>query len=325
MNHTMSASCSIEPTPKVRKLRALVLALFNRTAELRQGHNGQVKLLGQALEAAADLRNLLNAVVIPALAAARQQLEVVDDDQADVLLALQSAGAGAQCRNGQAGRVVNVQGQAVQLASDACELAEFVEVHVARADLRARDVALFGKHTGGELVGRHFQAEEGDRGAGGSCGIDAVGNVLQHPARGVEGDVGGKRGLAHARTAGEDDEVGAVHAAHPRIDLREAGGDAGQSAAVGERRFGDHQRFLGRVGEGLDLALAPALFGNLVELGLGALDLLERLDVLAGVERAGDEVTADPDQAAQQREVVDLRAKSRAAISAAPEPVSCAR
>jgi hypothetical protein len=34
--------------------------------------------------------------------------------------------------------------------------------------------------------------------------------------RGVEGDVGGKRGLAHARAAGEDDEVGAVHAADRR-------------------------------------------------------------------------------------------------------------
>jgi hypothetical protein len=53
--------------------------------------------------------------------------------------------------------------------------------------------------------------------------------------------------------------------------------------------------------------LRHRLLGVLVELGLGTLDLLERLDVLAGVERAGDEVPADPDQAAQQRKIVDLR------------------
>ncbi len=98
-----------------------------------------------------------------------------------------------------------------------------------------------------------------------------------------------------------------MHAAHPRIDVGKAGGDARQRAARIERGLGDQQRFLGGVGEGLDLAFAPALLGDLVELGLGAFDLFERLDVLRRVERSGDEVAADRDQAAEQREIVDLR------------------
>ena len=59
-------------------------------------------------------------------------------------------------------------------------------------------------------------------------------------------------------------------------------------------------------GERLGLAFDPAFLGNLVKLGLGAFDLLERRDFLAGVERAFDQVAADPDQRAKQRQIVDL-------------------
>jgi hypothetical protein len=68
------------------------------------------------------------------------------------------------------------------------------------------------------------------------------------------------------------------------------------------------------------------LLGDLVELGLGALDLLERRDFLAGVERAFDQVAADADQrCAAARGRRSAAAKSRAPMIAAPEPVSCAR
>jgi hypothetical protein len=46
---------------------------------------------------------------------------------------------------------------------------------------------------------------------------DAVGRS-RRSGRGVEGDVGGKRGLAHARTAGKDDKVGIVQAADLFVD-----------------------------------------------------------------------------------------------------------
>ena len=57
----------------------------------------------------------------------------------------------------------------------------------------------------------------------------------------------------------------------------------------------------------LGLAGGAAFLGDLVELGLRLLDLLERGDLLAGVERAFDEFAADADQGPEQREVINLR------------------
>ena len=41
----------------------------------------------------------------------------------------------------------------------------------------------------------------------------------------VVGDVGGKRGLAHAGTARDDDQIGGLQAAHLDVEIAQAGGD----------------------------------------------------------------------------------------------------
>ena len=67
--------------PEVRQLRPLVLALLDRAAELRQADHRHVELLRQLLEAAADLRDFLDAIVVrAALPGALEQLQIVDDD-----------------------------------------------------------------------------------------------------------------------------------------------------------------------------------------------------------------------------------------------------
>ncbi len=76
---------------------------------------------------------------------------------------------------------------------------------------------------------------------------------------------------------------------------------------------------LGRLAEALGLAFGAALFGDLVELGLGLLDLGERSDFLTGVERALDQVAPDADQRPKQRQIVDLLRRNRCApMIAAP-------
>ena len=50
--------------PEVRQLRPLVLALLDRAAELRQADHGHVQFLGELLEAAADLRDFLDAIIV---------------------------------------------------------------------------------------------------------------------------------------------------------------------------------------------------------------------------------------------------------------------
>ena len=80
-------------------------------------------------------------------------------------------------------------------------------------------------------------------------------------------------------------------------------------AAAVERLLGHLQRFLGGFGEALRLAFGAAFLGDLVQLGLGALDLSEGGNVLTRIERAFHEIAADADEGAQQREVVDLSGK----------------
>jgi hypothetical protein len=165
---------------------------------------------------------------------------------------------------------------------------------------------LLGEDAGGELVGRHFEAEEADAGAGRFLGRDPVLHVADVTLGGVEGDVGGERGLAHARAAGEDDEIAVVEAAGLGVDQLEAGGDAGEAAAGVERLFGHLHGQAGGLGESLDVALAAAFLGDPVERRLGRLDLALGLDLLAGVERPLDHLAADADKRPEQGQIIDL-------------------
>ena len=78
----------------------------------------------------------------------------------------------------------------------------------------------FGEDTRRELVGRHFQAEQGDRRAGRFRRLDPVLLVAQEAPRRGERHVGAKRALAHAGAAGDDDQVGLVKAADLGVRLR---------------------------------------------------------------------------------------------------------
>ena len=98
-----------------------------------------------------------------------------------------------------------------------------------------------------------------------------------------------------------------VKAADLGVEPVEPGGDARQMAAAVQRPLGHLDRQPGRLAEALGLALGAALFRDPVELGLGLLDLGQRSDFLAGVERAFDHIAPDPDQRPQQGQVVDLR------------------
>src|SRR3546814_9708839 len=61
---------------KVGKLRSLVLAAFDLAAELRQGHDRDIKFFCQSLEPTRNFGNLLHAIVAAARAAL-QELEKI--------------------------------------------------------------------------------------------------------------------------------------------------------------------------------------------------------------------------------------------------------
>ena len=117
----------------------------------------------------------------------------------------------------------------------------------------------------------------------------------------VVGDVGGERGFSHAGTAGDDDEVGVLQAAHLGVEVAQSGGDAGQLSValerIGRHVDGDRERLR----KALEAAVVAAGLGELVELPLGVLDLGAGGKVDRRVEGDVDHVLADPDQVAAQR------------------------
>src|SRR5258706_11462 len=95
---------------QVGELRPAVLAaaLLGCARQLRQRHHGDVQLLGQRLERAGDVRDLLLAVL--RIAGPLHQLQVIDDHEADVVLRLEAARFGAHGERRERGRIVDPDG-----------------------------------------------------------------------------------------------------------------------------------------------------------------------------------------------------------------------
>ena len=123
--------------------------------------------------------------------------------------------------------------------------------------------------------------------------------------RDVEGDVGGERGLAHAGTSGEHDQVGGLQAAHAAVEVAQAGGDARQMPVAHEGGIRHVDGGLDRIGEALEAAVVAAGLGKLEQPPLGVLDLVGRRHVDRRVIGDVDHVLADRDQRAARGEVVD--------------------
>ena len=89
----------------------------------------------------------------------------------------------------------------------------------------------------------------------------------------VVGDIGGERGFAHAGPAGKDDQIGGLQAAHPAVEIGQAGRQPGQAAValIGARRHVD--RGGERLGEALKAGIVTSGLGDLVESALGVLDM----------------------------------------------------
>ena len=121
----------------------------------------------------------------------------------------------------------------------------------------------------------------------------------------VEGDVGRERRLAHARTAGDDDEIGRLQTAELPVEIGHAGRDARQLAVALVGLGGHVDRGRQRIGEALEAAVVAPAFGDLVEPALGLLDLRAGRMVDRRVIGDVDHLLADRDEAAPDREIVD--------------------
>jgi hypothetical protein len=81
---------------QIRQRRAFVFVLFDVVGELREGQDGDVEVLGDGFKAVDDFRDL-DGAVLSGLRGVRaaQELQIVDDQEANAVLALQVPGPGA--------------------------------------------------------------------------------------------------------------------------------------------------------------------------------------------------------------------------------------
>jgi hypothetical protein len=95
---------------QVGELRVLVLALLDGAAELGERQHRHVQLFGKCLQAAGDLGDLLDAIVAAHAGAQAHELQVIDDDQAKAMDALEPPRPGPElaCREGR--RIVDEDG-----------------------------------------------------------------------------------------------------------------------------------------------------------------------------------------------------------------------
>ena len=198
--------------------------------------------------------------------------------------------------------LIDIEREMLQLLRHFDDAVELVRIDPPAADAFRRDISLLGDDAGCELLCRHLEREEThhravERGLGVGAGTIGLGDVI--------GDVGGERRLAHGGASGDDNEVGRLQAAHPEVEVGEAGGKTGQ-AAVPPVGVGGHVDGIGqRGGEGFEARAVFAGLGQLVKLLLGLLDLDRgrRIDgrIVGGV----DHRLADLNELAADGEIVN--------------------
>ena len=242
---------------QVRKLGTLRTAAHLRgAAQLRQGDDRHVELLGDGLERTRYESHLLLAVALRILVAGHE-LEVVDDDDLDVVMDLQTPRLGAELEDRKSRRIVDEQRCGAQRLGSRFKMAPLLGRETARLDIIAAQSRLGDDQTHHQLHGRHFEREESH------AGLVVDGHVAGHGEH--------ESRLTHRRTGRDDDQVRKLPAERHAVDGHEARRHAVVGAGVLRRLLDLHQRtsqnVLGRLHRTLDMAL-----GNLENLALGISD-----------------------------------------------------
>ena len=217
---------------------------------------------------------------------------------------LQTPRAGAKAADRKRGSIVDVKRQLSEALAREGKTLEIVTAHLTGTQRLGADLGLLGKDTRCELVGAHFEAEE----SRGRAVIEfaAIALPFEMLLGAIKRDVHGERGLAHARTPGEDDQVGIVEARSLLVDHVEPGGLARQAPARIHRGFGHLDRGERGIAEARCFVAGCSALGNLEEIGLGLTDPVHRIGLFRGVECAFDETAPHADQFTQKRKVIDL-------------------
>ena len=182
--------------------------------KLRKQDDRHVQLPRKNLKRARNVGNLRGAVV--GIARGLHELQIVDHNEVKPIARFQLAAAAAQLRNGNAGRIVNVDIRFGKVTHRLCQPHELIVRDIAGVHALHIHARIGAEHAPHKLLAGHFQAEDADR----------------RPAleRGILRDVERKGGFAHGRAACHDDKVAALQAGGEPVKVGKARGNAGKLA-----------------------------------------------------------------------------------------------
>ena len=100
---------------QVRELRPFVVPVLDLARQLRERQDRHVEFLGERLEARRDLGHFLHTVFHGPAGRALQELDVIDNEEVEALLPLETPGAGGKLCDGQPARLVDEERQVLQL------------------------------------------------------------------------------------------------------------------------------------------------------------------------------------------------------------------
>lgn len=199
---------------EIGEFRDLILTGFDTSRELREGDDRDIEFARELLEAAGNFGNFLYSVV-SAAAASLHELQVVDDDDAEVVLGLEAARHGAHFHDVERTAVVDEDRRFANDADGLADLLEVVALEFAGAQAPQIHAGLCGDHAVDQLIGTHFQGEDADR----HFAVDTD----------LSGDVEGEGRLTDGWSGAEDDEVGFLEAGKKVVEV----GEVGRHAAEG--------------------------------------------------------------------------------------------
>ena len=200
---------------QVRKLRPLVVAALDLPRQLRERQDRDVEFLGQRLEPGGDFGDFLHAVFARAAARALQELDIVDDQEIEAALPLEPPRARRELRNRKTAGLVDIERQRLQLDRDV------LDVSKSASSITPRRILLDGIPVCSAMMrvascSADISSEKKPTIPPLTVSVWPSGGLRRARLGDVVGDVGRQRGLAHARAAGEDDQVGILQAAHLR-------------------------------------------------------------------------------------------------------------
>ena len=160
--HDISVLLDCTRLTKVAQLRSFVTATKLRlTAQLRQRNDRHVQLLGDRLQRTRNGRNLLLTIAALTRLTRGHQLQVVDHDQLNVVVYLQTARLRAELIDRQRRSVINVERSRTERLGRNLQMAPLVGRQFATLDRCAVQSRLGDNQSLHQLFGAHFEREEG--------------------------------------------------------------------------------------------------------------------------------------------------------------------